>query len=437
MATKHEQILEYIKNLDIGYKISVRQIAKNLQVSEGTAYRAIKDAELQGYVSTIERVGTIRIEKKDKENIKKLTYAEVVNIVDGQVLGGREGLYKMLNRFVIGAMKLEAMKRYVDAGDLLIVGNRETVHEYALKEGAAVLITGGFDTSSEAKRLADELKIPVISTSYDTFTVAAMINRAIYDQVIKKEIVHVSDILIPTAVTSYLYRNDSIKRWYEMNRETSHSRFPVVSRDMKVLGIVAPKDVMGSDESQPIEKVMTENPMVVSPSSSVAQAAHIMIWEGIECLPVVDAKSRLLGIITRRDVLKAMQMFQRQPQVGETIEDIISANLSDVSTDEVSAFHFIVSPQMINYLGSLSYGIMTSIVTTVGRRVLNRLKKGDLVIENVTFYFFKPVQIEQRLDIRSKILEVTRRNGKMDIELYVEGKLCGKALLIAQFIDRY
>lgn len=437
MATKHEQILEYIKNLDIGYKISVRQIAKNLQVSEGTAYRAIKDAEIQGYVSTIERVGTIRIEKKDKENIKKLTYAEVVNIVDGQVLGGREGLYKMLNRFVIGAMKLEAMKRYVDAGDLLIVGNRETVHEYALKEGAAVLITGGFDTSSEAKRLADELRIPVISTSYDTFTVAAMINRAIYDQVIKKEIVHVSDILIPTEVTSYLYRHDSIKRWYEMNRETSHSRFPVVGKDMKVLGIVAPKDVMGSDESQPIEKVMTENPMVVSPSSSVAQAAHIMIWEGIECLPVVDAKSRLLGIITRRDVLKAMQMFQRQPQVGETIEDVISANLSDVSTDETFSFHFTVSPQMINYLGSLSYGIMTSIVTTVGRRVLNRLKKGDLVIENVTFYFFKPVQIEQRLDIRPRILEVTRRNGKMDIELYVEGKLCGKALLIAQFIDRY
>ncbi len=65
-----------------------------MSVSEGTAYRAIKDAENKGYVSTIERVGTIRIEQKKKENIEKLTYAEVVNIVDGQVLGGREGLHK-------------------------------------------------------------------------------------------------------------------------------------------------------------------------------------------------------------------------------------------------------------------------------------------------------------------------------------------------------
>lgn len=82
VSTKHEQILQYIDELEVGHKISVRQIAKDLNVSEGTAYRAIKEAENKGFVSSIERVGTIRIEKKKKENIEKLTYAEVVNIVD-------------------------------------------------------------------------------------------------------------------------------------------------------------------------------------------------------------------------------------------------------------------------------------------------------------------------------------------------------------------
>ena len=84
----------------------------------------LKKLKIKGYVSTIERVGTIRIEKKKKENIEKLTFAEVVNIVDGQVLGGRTGLHKTLNKFVIGAMKLDAMMRYTEAGNLLIVGNR-------------------------------------------------------------------------------------------------------------------------------------------------------------------------------------------------------------------------------------------------------------------------------------------------------------------------
>src|SRR5690606_29196727 len=147
--TKHEQILAYIENLEVGEKISVRQIAKELNVSEGTAYRAIKDAENKGFVSTIERVGTIRIKNKQKENIEKLTFAEVVKIVDGQVLGGRAGLHKTLNKFVIGAMKLDAMMRYVDPGSLLIVGNRDQVHKIALQAGAAVLITGGFDAKEE------------------------------------------------------------------------------------------------------------------------------------------------------------------------------------------------------------------------------------------------------------------------------------------------
>src|SRR5688572_5330262 len=98
MATKHEQILNFIKGLEVGQKISVRQLSRDLKVSEGTAYRAIKEAELQGLVNTIERVGTVRVEKKQRSNIERLTFAEVVNIVDGQVLGGREGLHKTLNK---------------------------------------------------------------------------------------------------------------------------------------------------------------------------------------------------------------------------------------------------------------------------------------------------------------------------------------------------
>ena len=165
MSTKHEKILQYIESLPVGDKISVRQIAKEMLVSEGTAYRAIKEAENRRLVSSIERVGTIRIEKKKKENIERLTFAEIVNIVDGQVLGGKDGLYKTLTKFVIGAMKLEDMMRYTDAGSLLIVGNRTQAHEQALTTGAAVLITGGFDTTEENKRLADKLQLPIISTS--------------------------------------------------------------------------------------------------------------------------------------------------------------------------------------------------------------------------------------------------------------------------------
>lgn len=437
MATKHEQILQYINSLPIGEKISVRQIAKEMGVSEGTAYRAIKDAENKGYVSTIERVGTIRIEKKRKENIEKLTYAEVVNIVDGQVLGGREGLHKTLNRFVIGAMQLEAMMRYTGAGDLLIVGNRTKAHERALEAGAAVLITGGFDTEDHVKKLADELQLPIISTSYDTFTVATMINRAIYDQLIKKEIVLVEDILIPLEKTAYLYTTDPIERWYELNRETRHSRFPVVDQQLKVQGVVTTKDVLDFDRKLPIEKAMTKHPITVKGKTSVASASHIMVWEGIELLPVVDEHNRLQGIISRQDVLKALQMIQRQPQVGETIDDIITSQFRAVDNDgKEEVFRCTITPQMTNHLGTLSYGVFTTIVTEAATRALRSYKRGDLVVENLTIYFIKPVQIDSTVEVKAKLLEIGRKFGKVDVEVYNEGAVVGKAMMMCQLMDR-
>ncbi|MFG6121459.1 MULTISPECIES: CBS domain-containing protein [Thalassobacillus] len=437
MATKHEQILQFIESLSVGNKISVRQIAKELNVSEGTAYRAIKEAENQSLVSTIERVGTIRIEKKKKENIERLTFAEIINIVDGQVLGGREGLYKTLNKFVIGAMKLEAMMRYTEAGSLLIVGNRTNAHELALKEGAAVLITGGFDTEERVKKLADEKKLPIISTSYDTFTVAAMINRAIYDQLIKKEIVLVEDIYTSYEQSYYLKTTDSVQNWHELNEATSHSRYPVVDAANRVVGMVTSKDVIGKDRSLGIDKVMTKNPMTVQTKTSLANAAHMMVWEGIEIMPVVDQHHKLQGLISRQDVLKALQHIQRQPQVGETIDDLVSKQV-EVLAEEGNdmLFQVAVTPQMTNQLGSLSYGVFTSLVTEASSRLLRKYKKGDLVVENLSIYFIKPVQIESVIELKPEIMEVGRKFAKVDVELYHEKTLVGKALLMAQLIDR-
>lgn len=438
LATKHEQILRYIDELPVGEKISVRQIAKALTVSEGTAYRAIKDAENKGYVSTIERVGTIRIERKKKENIEKLTFAEVVNIVDGQVLGGRDGLHKTLNKFLIGAMQLDAMMRYTDAGSLLIVGNRTRAHELALKAGAAVLVTGGFDTEEHVKKLADELQLPIISSSYDTFTVATMINRAIYDQLIKKEIVLVEDILTPLKETVYIKTTDTVADWLHYNRETRHGRFPVVDQNMKVQGMVTSKDIMGHDPDTPVEKIMTKNPMTVRGKTSVASSSHMMVWEGIEVLPVVDDSNKLAGIISRQDVLKALQMIQRQPQVGETIDDIVTNQL--VLTREKpkgeDTYRCEVTPQMTNHLGTISYGVFTTIVSEAANRVLRNYKKGDLVVENMTIYFLKPVQIESTLEIYPKVLEVGRKFGKVDVEVFNEGVLVGKAMMMCQLIER-
>ena len=442
MATKHDLIIAHIESLPVGERISVRGIAKELDVSEGTAYRAIKDAESSGIVSTIQRVGTIRIERKLKKHIEKLTFAEVSKIVEGEVLGGSAGLEKDLNKFVIGAMEEKAMERYITPGSLMIVGNRTNVQKLALKEGAAVLITGGFETTPEIEAIADEQALPIISTTYDTFTVATMINRALSDQLIKKDILLVGDIYMPLDKTQYLETTELVKDYKALSELTTHTRFPVVNKNRRVVGIVTAKDVLEKSDQQVIERIMTKDPRMAKKTMSVASVSHQMIWEGLEVMPVVTDDLSLLGIVTRQDIMKAMQLVQRQPQVSDTISDQIAGQIQMVEYDfegnklEQPEFHFIVTPQMVNELGTISFGVLSEIIASAAKRSLLINQRRNTWIEQVNLHYFRLIQLESEVVLRPKILEFGRRSAKLDIEIFIENSLVGKAIVVCQVMER-
>src|SRR5699024_4393033 len=161
----------------------------------------------------------------------------------------------------------------------------------------------------------------------------------------------------------------------------------------------------------------------------------MMVWEGIEVIPVVDDSERLLGVVSRQDVLKALQQIQRQPQVGETIDDIVASNLTEIRGRE-TAFKTKVIPQMTNSLGTLSNGVLTSLITEASRRLLLIEKKCEIVAENITMYYIEPVQIDRKVTIHPRLLEAGRMYAKVDVDIYAERKLVGKGLLSAQLNSR-
>lgn len=431
--TKHEEIIKYIRDLQVGTKVSVRSLAVDLRVSEGTAYRAIKDAANWGFVSTIPRVGTIRIQKVEKRSIETLTYGEVVNIVDGSVLGGKEGLYKPLNKFLIGAMTVDAMAKYISPGNLLIVGNREEAFRLALKNECAVLITGGFDCSDEIKELADENRLPVISSSYDTFTIATMINKAISESLVKKEIILVEDILNSNPV--YLYTYDTVSRLKELIQETGYSKFPVLDENNRLVGIVTMKDLTNDiNADEIISRIMTANPITVTEKTSVAYAAHIMAWDSLELIPVVNNK-KLVGIISRGDVLKAMQYATKQPQVSETVEDIIMKSFSYEYVDSGMKFYGRVTPEMYDPAGSASMNCLTALMSTACTVSLRQRNHANIYVDSFSVFYLKPVQIDSEISIRTRSMNSGRNFVKVDVEMYDDkNEICSKGMLSAKMM---
>ncbi|MFG3039313.1 CBS domain-containing protein [Streptomyces sp. NPDC048330] len=77
---------------------------------------------------------------------------------------------------------------------------------------------------------------------------------------------------------------------------------PVVDEDDRVLGVVSETDLLAHRE-RTARELMTAPAVVVHAEQSVADAARLMVRRGVERLPVLDEEERLVGIVTRRDLL--------------------------------------------------------------------------------------------------------------------------------------
>ncbi|NJN54003.1 MAG: CBS domain-containing protein [Anaerolineae bacterium] len=81
---------------------------------------------------------------------------------------------------------------------------------------------------------------------------------------------------------------------------TNGGRLTGIFTDRDVLSRVASQNEV---LSQPIESVMTRDPITVGPETSAAAALWLMDEKGIRNLPVVEADGRILGAMTHQAVI--------------------------------------------------------------------------------------------------------------------------------------
>lgn len=88
----------------------------------------------------------------------------------------------------------------------------------------------------------------------------------------------------------------------------------------KLVGIISDRDLLsnispfiGKMQEKPIDlaslqkhahQIMTRHVVTVTPTTSLQDAAELMLARGISALPVIDAEGRVVGIVTWRDLLR-------------------------------------------------------------------------------------------------------------------------------------
>ena len=77
-----------------------------------------------------------------------------------------------------------------------------------------------------------------------------------------------------------------------------------------------------------VARVMTLNPITVSPETTLGEATALMLQHKISGLPVVEADLRVVGIITESDLFRIMAKEWGYPQVAYDLAayDVISTS---------------------------------------------------------------------------------------------------------------
>ncbi len=105
-----------------------------------------------------------------------------------------------------------------------------------------------------------------------------------------------------------------LPRVVDMMYETKHLGFPVMERG-SLVGIVALADIHKTPpidrEAMQVRDVMTRNPTTLPPSASLIDALRIITGQDIGRIPVV-VDGELVGIVTRTDVLRVMELREEE-----------------------------------------------------------------------------------------------------------------------------
>lgn len=195
-----------------------------------------------------------------------------------------------------------------------------TFDDVLLQPAASSVLPGDADTSTQLTR-GIRLAIPIISSAMDTVTEAQMaivmaqlggigvLHRNLSVEEQAKAVAQVKRYVAGMVVNPITISPDASLADAQGLMAIHHiSGIPVVEEGGRLCGILTHRDVRFADKpDQPVRELMTHDAMVtVRPDVSEADARRLLHQHRIEKLLVVDDDYRCVGMITVRDMERAV-----------------------------------------------------------------------------------------------------------------------------------
>lgn len=165
----------------------------------------------------------------------KTKYKNILETLDGTLYVGDEEDCFDKGKVIVAASSPEVMESYIEPDDMVILGNRYETQLCAIEMNAGCLIIcGDAVVTKTIQILAREKNCTVISTPYDTYTVAHLINQSMPVRFFMRD-----NQIISFTEEDY---TDNIK---EIMASKRHRDFPILDKHGRYVGTISRRNLLG------------------------------------------------------------------------------------------------------------------------------------------------------------------------------------------------
>lgn len=275
--------------------------------------------KLEGIIVTKD-IATSYMDVYDSHVLSKARtqYKNIAETLDGKILAGNEHAYFMRGKVIV-ATTPDYMMDFIEADDMVILGAQKETQIRALEANASCIIIGcGFEVDQDVIQMANKKDCIIITTTYDTFSIARLINQSMP---IKEFMTR--DNLVTFDIEDYV---DDVK---ETMSKIRHRDFPILDENGYYIGMVSRRNLMSMQKKQIILVDHNEKSQAVD---NINEAEILEIIDhhrigSLETISPVYFRNQPLGCTSTI----IYQMFQEQAvEIPQHIAGLLlSAILSD------------------------------------------------------------------------------------------------------------
>lgn len=169
-------------------------------------------------------------------------YHNIIETLNGTLLTGNEHGIFMHGKVEVAAGNRERVEEYIAKDDLVILGDREEMQVRSLElDASCMIICGGSQVSKQILDMAANRDCVLISTPYDTFTTARLINQSM----------PIRSIMTRNNLITFEL-DDYVEDIREVMSKERHRDFPVLDDNGDYVGMISRRNLLNMQKKRVI-----------------------------------------------------------------------------------------------------------------------------------------------------------------------------------------